>query len=409
MELFKALQGAALAVACAGLSPLVLAPAASAGTVSTTFTGIGEQQIFEVPDGVTSVEVTAVGATGGGGMFGGLGGVVTGIVPAAPGEPLYVEVGAEGCEGTCAKARPFNGGGAVLDGGAAGSGDGERLTPGASGGGASDVQTVPISDPAGLSSRVLVAGGGGGSGGGGQAGTGHGGNSEGAGDGNGFGASGGGGGTAAGGGTAGDSSRGEGERGSLGQGGDGYQGGGGGGGVYGGGSGASAYIIQPVYIEANATAGGGGSNLIPSGGRLEQNVLGLPPHVTISYVEPFVCTTATGHGVYKKVGERGRLRVGDNLLSTNLEAPQTLRVKYETGKVKFNLTKLEKASCTGAPGERDFQGEGRAQKNGEGGYMLSFSIYEKEGGFFFSSKLMKGATEVEASGGPLKKSTETIT
>jgi hypothetical protein len=72
-------------------------------------------------------------------------------------------------------------------------------------------------------------------------------------------------------------------------------------------------------------------------------------------------------------------------------------------------SQLEKASCTGAPGERDFHGEGRARKNGEGGYTLSFSIYEKEGYFFFSSKLMKGATEVESSGGPLKKSNEMIT
>jgi hypothetical protein len=45
-------------------------------------------------------------------------------------------------------------------------------------------------------------------------------------------------------------------------------------------------------------------------------------------------------------------------------------------------SQLEKASCTGAPGERDFHGEGRARKNGEGGYTLSFSMYEKEGYFF---------------------------
>ena len=128
-------------------------------------------------------------------------------------------------------------------------------------------------------------------------------------------------------------------------------------------------------------------------------------------VEPAAasCTTVSGHGVYKKVGEVGRLKVLDNL-STNLKAPQMLRIKYETGRVHFHLLKLEKASCTGEPGARDFQGQGAAavSKIKKTGYTLSFSIYEREGGFFFSSKLMKGAEEVEASGGPLKKSTEVI-
>jgi YVTN family beta-propeller protein len=121
------------------------------------------------------------------------------------------------------------------------------------------------------------------------------------------------------------------------------------------------------------------------------------------------CSTVSGHGVYKKVGEVGRLRVLDSL-STSLQAPQMLRIKYETDTVHFHLLKLERASCTGEPGERDFQGEGAAAVSvkKKTGYTLSFSIREKEGGFFFSSKLMKGAEEVEASGGPLKKSTEVI-
>jgi hypothetical protein len=122
---------------------------------------------------------------------------------------------------------------------------------------------------------------------------------------------------------------------------------------------------------------------------------------------PPQCTTAIGHGVYKKVGEPGRLKLKDSL-STELAAPQTLNVKYESGKVHFRLLKLETATCTGEPGERDFHGEGSAVKNKVAGYTLSFSIYEKSGGFFFESKLMKGAKEVEASGGPLKKSTEKI-
>jgi hypothetical protein len=122
---------------------------------------------------------------------------------------------------------------------------------------------------------------------------------------------------------------------------------------------------------------------------------------------PPTCTTAMGHGVYKKVGEQGRLKLEDNL-STELTAPQRLIVKYESGAVHFRLIKLEKATCKGAAGERDFEGEGAAAKNKVAGYTLKFSLYEKSGGFFFESKLMKGAKEVEASGGPLKKSTEKI-
>jgi YVTN family beta-propeller protein len=127
----------------------------------------------------------------------------------------------------------------------------------------------------------------------------------------------------------------------------------------------------------------------------------------IQIATPPSCATAVGHGVYKKVGQPGRLKLKDSL-STELAAPQTLNVKYESGKVHFRLLKLEKATCTGEPGERDFHGEGTAVKNKVAGYTLSFSIYEKGGGFFFESKLMKGAKEVEASGGPLKKSTEKI-
>ncbi len=128
-------------------------------------------------------------------------------------------------------------------------------------------------------------------------------------------------------------------------------------------------------------------------------------------VEPAApsCTIVAGHGAYKKVGEVGRLRVLDRL-STNLKAPQMLRIKYETGTVHFHLLKLETASCTGEAGERDFQGEGSAAVSvrKKTGYRLSFSIYEKAGGLFFSSKLMKGAEEVQASGGPLTRSTEVI-
>jgi hypothetical protein len=401
MGICKALQGSVLAVACAGLSAFVLAPAASAGTVSTTFYGIGEQQTFEVPDGVTSVEVMAVGASGGGGTLGGLGGVVSGNVPVTGGEPLYVEVGGEGCEGTCAKARPFNGGGAVLDGGAAGVGDAGGLTPGASGGGASDIQTSPIGDSSGLSSRLLVAGGGGGAGGGGYCQPPRGGDTEANGGGCIGGEGGGGGATATGGGEEVYGA----EAGTLGEGGDGDEGGGGGGGLYGGGAGANFFIIIPAYIEANSGGGGGGSNLIPSGGSFEQNVLGLAPQVTISYVEPPACTTATGRGTYQKRGVPGRLNLRD-VLSTNLAEPERLNVNYESGQERFGLKSLTSATCEATATGKIFRGEGTATKRG---YTLSFALSEAGGSFSFEATVKKESGEtVYEERGPLKTKTEKI-
>jgi len=128
--------------------------------------------------------------------------------------------------------------------------------------------------------------------------------------------------------------------------------------------------------------------------------------VEVSGLVVSTCATAVGGGVYEKVGEEGHFRLENNL-ATNLEAPQMLHVNTEAAG-NLHLIKLDKATCTGEPGERDFQGEGTAAKDGQRGFVLSFSIYEKEGGVFFQSKLIKGAEEVEASGGPLTTSTEVI-
>ncbi len=178
-------------------------------------------------------------------------------------------------------------------------------------------------------------------------------------------------------------------------------GGGGGGGYRGGGGGGGGYL--------DGGGGGAGSSYIDTAlasGNVAVNT-SEPQEVVITYTVPQTCTSVSGQGAYKKVREVGRLKLEDNL-STNLEASQMLHVKYESGKVHFRLIKLEKASCTGEVGERDFHGEGAAAVGKKTGYTLSFSIYEKAGGFFFESKLMKGAEVVEASGGPLKKSTEEI-
>src|SRR5271165_5938970 len=118
--------------------------------VTETFKYTGTEQTFTVPAGVSSVQVLAVGESGGStaGYFpivasaaGGAAAQVTSDLSVTPGEALYVEVGGGG-----------------FDGGGAGGGGG------ALGGDASDVRASPRA--AGLSpdTRLLVAGGGGGAG-----------------------------------------------------------------------------------------------------------------------------------------------------------------------------------------------------------------------------------------------------
>jgi len=123
-----------------------------------TFAFTGYEQCYTVPDGVTSVHVTATGAPGSGGGNGAR--VTRDLTGLVSGQTLSVEVG-----GTGSGARGgFNGGGS----GGAGGNFGQ---PGQGGGGGSDVRTCsasvcPLSNPFGLSDdRLLVAGGGAGGGG----------------------------------------------------------------------------------------------------------------------------------------------------------------------------------------------------------------------------------------------------
>jgi len=135
----------------------VLAASASAFAASQTFapTGGAEQQ-FTVPEGVTQVEVTAVGGAGQPGTecepegagAGGAGAKVTAHLPVSAGETLYVDFG-EGAIGGQPKAEPESETETTCPIGTAGSG-----------GGASDVRTAAGS----LASRLIVAGGGGGGG-----------------------------------------------------------------------------------------------------------------------------------------------------------------------------------------------------------------------------------------------------
>ena len=111
---------------------------------SMEFSYTGSLQTWTVPSGVTSIEVTAVGASGQG-TYGGLGGYEQAVIPVTPGATLNVYVGGEG-----------DGIGGGYNGGGGGNFGGSGNT---AGGGASDIR-IGGTD---LSDRVIVAGGGGGS------------------------------------------------------------------------------------------------------------------------------------------------------------------------------------------------------------------------------------------------------
>lgn len=115
------------------------------GQTTQTFNFTGSEQIYIVPNGVTSITVEAYGAQGADGSnglaAGGLGGYTSGTLSVTPGQTIYIYVGGQG--------NTFNGGAL---GGSAGSGNG---------GGASDIRIGGNT----LADRVMVAGGGGGGGG----------------------------------------------------------------------------------------------------------------------------------------------------------------------------------------------------------------------------------------------------
>jgi hypothetical protein len=265
-----------------GLSALNPAGAAAAGS-SVTFGYTGTEQTFTVPAGVSVLQITAIGGSGGNGLVpggvGGLGGVASGQVAVFPGETLYEEVGGDGASGGpgsgSVEPLSFNGGGGAAQSGGAG-------------GGASDMRTLPSANPDSLSTRLIVAGGGGG---GGSSDT-----SGGAG-GNGGGLSGGDGGTApfgggggmqsagGGGGTGGINGGAPGSSGVAGAGGNGgngpnFGGGGGGGGIYGGGGGGGMGQCNPCV---SAGGGGGGSSLAPFGGTTGTTISGQAPEVEITW------------------------------------------------------------------------------------------------------------------------------
>ncbi len=222
-----------LALAVQALGPV--SPARAADPVTVTFGYTADEQVFDVPQGVTMLQFVLIGGRGGdyvdlGVNPGGLGARVEGVLAVSPGTRLYVEVG--GGNGAT-----FNGGGPGL----------------ANGGGASDLRTVPRSEPGSLDSRLVVAAGGGGAGltnSGGAAGQPGGGGSA-----------GGGAGTLSAGGTGGSGNHTTGQAGALGVGGGGHPGGGGGGGggYFGGGAGGYSEFTE---VSADGGGGGGGSSYV---------------------------------------------------------------------------------------------------------------------------------------------------
>ena len=245
-------------------------PNGATQSCTVTFSASGAPETWTVPAGVTAATFDLYGAEGGGGSgFAGLGGRVTATLAVTPGASYQVRVGVWGF--ATGIPRGYNGGGA---GGSGGSGAGRD------GGGASDVRGGAF----GLADRLLVAGGGGGTGSLSTGATGAGGYPSG-------GAGGGGGGTQ----TAGGVGEANGSAGTLGQGGAGGSqtgpgtrgGGGGGGGYYGGGGGRGGRDVS-------SNGGGGSSYATPAATNVsfQNGVRSQNGQVIISYSQPLPDTTA---------------------------------------------------------------------------------------------------------------------
>lgn len=307
----RVLWGPGLALAC------LLLGAGPARAETAVFSAIGGEQVFVVPQGVTSIHVVAVGGKGGGGVHGfgppspgGFGATAVADLAVTPGQLLYVEVGTNGenASGTTGGQGGFNGDG---DGGNAN--HGAPGSSGGGGGGASDIRTLSKAAVGSLSSRLIVAGGGGG-GGGSSSDNGGPGGAAGADGSNGIpgeiGDPGGGGkagtqtqggagGTAAdGGGDSGDAGA-EGTGGAGGVGSGRAGGGGGGGGLYGGGGGGTS---GQTLGEGGGGGGGGSSGFGPgaSGTSVTTDASGSPS-ITITYSPPAGAGPDTARPVVRSI------------------------------------------------------------------------------------------------------------
>lgn len=134
------------------------------GPVTCLFKYAGwNEQTFVVPDGITSIDVVAIGADGGLNSDTSrrpLGAEVSATIDTTPGQTLYLKVGGQGGD---VSAGSFTAGAGGYNGGAPG---GEGLSPAlpgaAGGGGATDIRTLPSRDENSNASRLVVAAGAGG-------------------------------------------------------------------------------------------------------------------------------------------------------------------------------------------------------------------------------------------------------
>jgi hypothetical protein len=242
-------------------------PARAADPVTATFTHTGSEQSWDVPFGVTTIHVVLVGGRGSDIQGGTDPARVEGDLIVTPGARVYVEVGGDGVLGGNT---PGAGAGGFNGGGSGGSSTIAGPSSAAGGGGASDIRTLPRTDPGSLASRLMVAGGGGGAGNsqvGGAAGQ-----AAAAPIGGGAGTS-----TAGGAGGIGDVAGASGAFGSGGAGASGsLGGGGGGGGYYGGGGGAAG---------TSGGGGGGGSSFTGSASNTSTSLAGSAsvPTIAITY------------------------------------------------------------------------------------------------------------------------------
>lgn len=256
---------------------------------TVTFNFTGSVQSWTVPPCVTSINVIAAGARGGGN--GGNGSVVSATLSVLPGQQLQIYVGGMG---NC----PSGG----YNGGANGQNANTPTNGSCGGGGATDIRTAPYA----LTNRIIVAAGGGGKGGGTSGGTGGaGGCTIGTAGSSPFGG-GGGAGTQTNGGNAGISWSGSGNSGvagTLGNGGNGgtdpcfnrAPGGGGGGGYYGGGGGGSDCFNTG---SVGGGGGGGGSSFAISGGTCLSNSNSGNGFLTITYTINPLIVSASNTGAY---------------------------------------------------------------------------------------------------------------
>jgi hypothetical protein len=132
---------------------------AAAQAATVTFLPTGAEQTFQVPPGVTSVRVAAIGGRGGAGNLGaavgGFGALAQATLAVTPGQILYVEVGGNGAPAGVGTGG-FNGGGS----------GGVTSSEGGGGGGSSDVRGASRVAGTSLTVRMITAAGGGGAGGG---------------------------------------------------------------------------------------------------------------------------------------------------------------------------------------------------------------------------------------------------